>query len=157
MWRMDKYLRRLDVSCRQHFRMWLAVSKGSMYSSMPQQQPGWPACCCGRIWGTCNVSTLPPLNSLLSLPLPLSLPACLQAALVVADRHQSLQITGNGDVLEPHDGIIAIGSGSPYALAAARALIDQPNMDALAIGQAVLCFAVLYCHAVWCMLPSAAC
>lgn len=121
----------------------------------------------------------------------------MQAALVVADRNQSLQITGNGDVLEPHDGIIAIGSGrraircwcpcccvhaawwrasmlagswlarqtlchaglgvaaagacavaapadvtwpcavpgcSPYALAAARALIDQPNMDALAVG-----------------------
>ncbi len=56
---------------------------------------------------------------------------------MVADRHQSLQITGNGDVLEPHDGIIAIGSGSPYALAAARALIDQPHMDALAIGEGV--------------------
>jgi ATP-dependent HslUV protease, peptidase subunit HslV len=54
---------------------------------------------------------------------------------VVADKHQSLQITGNGDVLEPHDGIIAIGSGSPYALAAARALIDQPGMDAIAIGE----------------------
>lgn len=60
---------------------------------------------------------------------------CTQAALIVADRHQSLQITGNGDVLEPHDGIIAIGSGSPYCLAAARALIDQPGMDALAIGE----------------------
>jgi ATP-dependent protease HslVU (ClpYQ) peptidase subunit len=60
----------------------------------------------------------------------------MQAALIVADRHQSLQITGNGDVLEPHDGIIAIGSGSPYCLAAARALIDQPGMDALAIGKA---------------------
>ncbi|KAI7845971.1 hypothetical protein COHA_000517 [Chlorella ohadii] len=59
----------------------------------------------------------------------------LDAALVVADRNQSLQITGNGDVLEPHDGIIAIGSGSPYALAAARALIDQPNMDALTIAR----------------------
>ncbi|KAL4423950.1 hypothetical protein ABPG75_001251 [Micractinium tetrahymenae] len=59
----------------------------------------------------------------------------LDAALVVADRHQSLQITGNGDVLEPHDGVIAIGSGSPYALAAARALIDLPDMDALAVAQ----------------------
>lgn len=57
-----------------------------------------------------------------------------QAALIVADRNTSLQITGNGDVLEPHDGIISIGSGSPYALAAARALIDQPHMDALSIG-----------------------
>lgn len=53
---------------------------------------------------------------------------------MVADRHQSLQITGNGDVLEPHDGVIAIGSGSPYALAAARALIDLPQMDALSVG-----------------------
>ncbi len=66
-------------------------------------------------------------------------PALLQAALIVADRHQSLQITGNGDVLEPHDGIIAIGSGSPYALAAARALIDLPGMDALSIGEPALC------------------
>ena len=41
----------------------------------------------------------------------LPLRAGAQAALVVADRNQSLQITGNGDVLEPHDGIIAIGSG----------------------------------------------
>lgn len=127
----------------------------------------------------------------------------------MADRNQSLQITGNGDVLEPHDGIIAIGSGrwaagstaaarlvgpalgcmagrhgshlgcitadqltgavlpgsplasgavavptccagtlnlpmcasgcSPYALAAARALIDQPDMDALAIGALHTC------------------
>ena len=53
---------------------------------------------------------------------------------MVADRHLSLQITGNGDVLEPHDGIIAIGSGSPYALAAARALIDVPGLDATTIG-----------------------
>jgi len=46
-----------------------------------------------------------------------------------------LQITGNGDVLEPHDGIISIGSGSPYALSAARALVDLPDMDALRIGE----------------------
>ena len=54
---------------------------------------------------------------------------------MVADAHQSLQITGTGDVLEPHDGVIAIGSGSPYALAAARALIDLPGMDAVAVGE----------------------
>jgi ATP-dependent HslUV protease subunit HslV len=71
--------------------------------------------------------------------------ALLQAALIVADRHQSLQITGNGDVLEPHDGIIAIGSGSPYALAAARALIDLPGMDALSIGESALCGQTV-CH-----------
>lgn len=52
---------------------------------------------------------------------------------MVADANQSLQITGNGDVLEPHDGIIAIGSGSPFALAAARALIDMPGLDAAEI------------------------
>ena len=45
----------------------------------------------------------------------------------------SLQITGNGDVLEPHDGIIGIGSGGTYALAAARALADVEGMDADAI------------------------
>ncbi|PSC73383.1 ATP-dependent protease subunit [Micractinium conductrix] len=59
----------------------------------------------------------------------------LDAALVVADQHTSLQITGNGDVLEPHDGVIAIGSGSPYALSAARALIDMPGMDAAAVAK----------------------
>lgn len=59
----------------------------------------------------------------------------LDAALIIADKSQSLQITGTGDVLEPHDGIISIGSGSPYALAAARALIDIPGMDALTIAK----------------------
>lgn len=54
----------------------------------------------------------------------------LDAVVVVADKDTALQVTGNGDVLEPHDGIIAIGSGGPYALAAARALIDIPGMDA---------------------------
>lgn len=69
----------------------------------------------------------------------------LDAALVVADKQQSLQITGNGDVLEPHDGIIAIGSGSPYALAAARALIDIPGMDARAIAQKAMSIAADAC------------
>jgi ATP-dependent HslUV protease subunit HslV len=64
---------------------------------------------------------------------------------VVADKTQSLQITGNGDVLEPHDGIIAIGSGSPYALAAARALIDVPGMDALAIAKKAMKIAADAC------------
>eukprot|EP00475_Leptophrys_vorax_P006379 TRINITY_DN13947_c1_g3_i1.p1 TRINITY_DN13947_c1_g3~~TRINITY_DN13947_c1_g3_i1.p1 ORF type:complete len:241 (-),score=21.22 TRINITY_DN13947_c1_g3_i1:98-778(-) len=57
----------------------------------------------------------------------------LDAMLVVADAKVSLTITGNGDVLEPHDGIIGIGSGGPYALAAARALADVPGMDAESI------------------------
>lgn len=164
MWRMDKYLRRLDVSggcstkwqltqCR-HF-----VTRAWQHAHLVQCHP------------------LPVASSRLLL-----FPAAAQAALVVADSNMSLQITGNGDVLEPHDGIIgalaglgagalllhctacscgggsgasewygqedcikhagctpllcpaAIGSGSPYALAAARALIDVDGMDALTIG-----------------------
>lgn len=49
----------------------------------------------------------------------------LEASLIVADATVSLELTGNGDVLESHDGILGVGSGSPYAIAAARALIDQ--------------------------------
>jgi len=48
----------------------------------------------------------------------------LDAMMAVADKHVTLILTGNGDVLEPSDGIAAIGSGGNYALAAARALID---------------------------------
>ena len=54
----------------------------------------------------------------------------LEALLAVADRHASLIITGNGDVLEPEHGIIAIGSGGNYALAAARALVDHSQLSA---------------------------
>lgn len=49
----------------------------------------------------------------------------LEAMMIVADKDISLTLTGNGDVLEPEDGIIGIGSGGNYALAAARALYDQ--------------------------------
>jgi ATP-dependent HslUV protease subunit HslV len=49
----------------------------------------------------------------------------LEAMMAVADAENSLVLTGTGDVLEPEDGIIAIGSGGNYALAAARALMDQ--------------------------------
>ena len=52
----------------------------------------------------------------------------LEAMLAVADTTASLIITGNGDVLEPEHGIIAIGSGGPYAQAAARALLDHTDM-----------------------------
>src|SRR5512137_2813198 len=52
----------------------------------------------------------------------------LEAMLAVADRETSLIITGNGDVLEPELGLIAIGSGGPYAQAAARALLDNTEM-----------------------------
>lgn len=53
----------------------------------------------------------------------------LEALLLVADRDVSLMITGNGDVIEPEPhGVMAIGSGGSYALAAARALVDHPDM-----------------------------
>jgi ATP-dependent HslUV protease subunit HslV len=52
----------------------------------------------------------------------------LEAMLAVADRETSLIVTGNGDVVEPEYGLIAIGSGGPYAAAAARALLDHTAM-----------------------------
>ena len=54
----------------------------------------------------------------------------LEALLAVADRDTSLVITGNGDVIEPEDSLIAIGSGGPYAQAAARALLDNTTLAA---------------------------
>lgn len=57
----------------------------------------------------------------------------LEAMMAVVDRDVSLILSGTGDVLEPEDGIIGIGSGGSYALAAARALIDRPDVDAEAI------------------------
>lgn len=52
----------------------------------------------------------------------------LEAMLIVADKENSLIITGNGDVLEPEYGVAAIGSGGSYALAAARALVDHSEL-----------------------------
>ncbi len=57
----------------------------------------------------------------------------LEAMLAVADINHSLIITGNGDVLEPEDGLVAIGSGGAYAQSAARALLDCTEMDPQAI------------------------
>jgi len=57
----------------------------------------------------------------------------LEALLIVADRHHSFIISGNGDVIEPEDGIAAIGSGGPYAHAAARALLEHTDLDARSI------------------------
>ncbi len=54
----------------------------------------------------------------------------LEAMLAVADREHSLIITGNGDVLEPEYGLLAIGSGGPYAQSAARALLENTQLDA---------------------------
>ncbi|MEW5313985.1 MAG: hypothetical protein WDW38_005515 [Sanguina aurantia] len=58
----------------------------------------------------------------------------LQAELLVADATTTLTVSGNGDVLEPHDGVMAIGSGGTFAVAAARALMDNTTLDALTIG-----------------------
>ncbi len=54
----------------------------------------------------------------------------LEALLAVADKETSLLISGNGDVLEPEHGLIAIGSGGPFALAAAKALLEHTELDA---------------------------
>lgn len=59
----------------------------------------------------------------------------LEALMAVADEKVSLMVSGNGDVLEPEDGLIGIGSGGNYALAAARALIDQDGLDGEAIAR----------------------
>jgi ATP-dependent HslUV protease subunit HslV len=62
----------------------------------------------------------------------------LEAMLAVADKSASLLISGNGDVLEPERGIIAIGSGGPYAQAAARALLENSALGARAIVEKAL-------------------
>jgi ATP-dependent HslUV protease subunit HslV len=69
----------------------------------------------------------------------------LEAMLGVADRDASLVITGSGDVLEPEQGVIAIGSGGPYAQAAARALLDNTELDAEAIVRKSLAIAGELC------------
>jgi ATP-dependent HslUV protease subunit HslV len=62
----------------------------------------------------------------------------LEALLVVADAETSLVVSGTGDVIEPEDGLVAIGSGGSYALAAARALSAHTQLDAKAIATEAL-------------------
>ena len=69
----------------------------------------------------------------------------LEAMMVVADHTISLILVGNGDVLEPSDGIVALGSGGPYALSAARALFAQPNLDAETIARQAMTIAADIC------------
>jgi ATP-dependent HslUV protease subunit HslV len=69
----------------------------------------------------------------------------LEAMLAVADRSASLVITGNGDVLEPEYGIVAIGSGGPYAQAAARALLETTELTATDIVKRALTIAAELC------------
>lgn len=69
----------------------------------------------------------------------------LEALLAVADNKSSLIITGNGDVIEPEQSLIAIGSGGPYAQAAARALLDTSDLSALDIVRKSLTIAADIC------------
>lgn len=62
----------------------------------------------------------------------------LEALLAVADKDTSLVITGNGDVIEPEDSLIAIGSGGPFAQSAARALLDNTDLSAREITEKAL-------------------
>ena len=69
----------------------------------------------------------------------------LEAMMAVADKEVSLVLSGTGDVLEPESGLIGIGSGGPYALAAARALLDRPDLDAEAIVRKSMAIAADIC------------
>jgi ATP-dependent HslUV protease subunit HslV len=69
----------------------------------------------------------------------------LEALLVVADKESSLVITGNGDVIEPEDSIMAIGSGGSFALSAARALVGNTELDARQIVEKSLTIAAEIC------------
>jgi ATP-dependent HslUV protease subunit HslV len=69
----------------------------------------------------------------------------LEAMLAVADRECSLIITGMGDVIEPESGLVAIGSGGPYAQAAARALLENTQLDAESIVRKALSIAADLC------------
>jgi ATP-dependent HslUV protease subunit HslV len=69
----------------------------------------------------------------------------LEAVLVVADKHSSFMITGNGDVIEPEHGLIAIGSGGAYAQAAASALLENTTLTARAIVEQSLKIAANIC------------
>jgi len=69
----------------------------------------------------------------------------LEAMMAVADKEVSLILSGNGDVLEPEDDIIGIGSGGGYALAAARALIDIEALDAETVARRAMAIAAQIC------------
>ncbi len=69
----------------------------------------------------------------------------LEAELIVADRDSLLLLSGDGDVLEPDEGVIAIGAGAPYATAAAKALLDHTALDARAIAEAAMVITARIC------------
>ena len=69
----------------------------------------------------------------------------LEAMLVVVDASSTFLLSGTGDVIEPDDGIVAIGSGGPYALAAAKALSKHSDLDACAIAEQAMKIAADIC------------
>ncbi len=69
----------------------------------------------------------------------------LEAMLVVLDPASTFLLSGNGDLIEPDDGIVAIGSGGPYALAAAKALANSTTLDARAIAEQAMRIAADIC------------
>jgi ATP-dependent HslUV protease, peptidase subunit HslV len=69
----------------------------------------------------------------------------LEALMVVADREHVFVLSGTGDIVEPDDGVAAVGSGGPYALAAARALLQHSNLSAEEIAREALRLASEIC------------
>ena len=69
----------------------------------------------------------------------------LEAMLIVLDKNTTFLLSGNGDLIEPDDGIVAIGSGGPYALAAAKALAGNTELDARAIAEKSMAIAGEIC------------
>jgi len=69
----------------------------------------------------------------------------LEAMLIVLDKNTTFLLSGNGDLIEPDDGIVAIGSGGPYAMAAAKALATNTELDARAIAEKAMTIAGEIC------------
>jgi ATP-dependent HslUV protease subunit HslV len=69
----------------------------------------------------------------------------LDALLVIADKDHILLLSGNGDLIEPDDGLLAVGSGGPFALAAARALLQNTTLPAAAIAEQAMRIAAGIC------------
>ena len=69
----------------------------------------------------------------------------LEAMLIVLDRESIFLLSGTGDLIEPDEGIVAIGSGGPFALAAAKALADNTDLDARAVAEKAMAIAAEIC------------
>ncbi len=69
----------------------------------------------------------------------------LEAMLIVLDKASTFLLSGTGDLIEPDDGLVAIGSGGPYALAAAKALAQNTDLDARAIAERAMTIAADIC------------